>query len=46
MQRYEFKDNNANTNYILFAEDEEEAWAQLCDCFGTSYVFENVELLG
>lgn len=46
MQRYEFKDNNANTNYVIFAESEDNAWADLCDCFGTGYVFENIELLG
>jgi len=43
MKEFTFKDNLQEMEICFWAKDEEAAWAELCDDFGTGYVFENIE---
>ena len=40
---FKFIDNNTNEAISLTCACEDDAWCNLCDTFGTGYVFENIE---
>lgn len=43
MTLFKFIDNLTGKGIALLSTSEDDAWANLCNQFGTGYVFENVE---
>ena len=44
MTIYRFTDTLTGRNITIACTCEDDAWAMLCDRFGTGYVFENMTL--
>lgn len=44
MTIYRFTDTLTSENIAITCACEDNAWAELCDRFGTGYVFENITL--
>lgn len=43
MTTFKFIDTLTNKTIAMIRASENDAWGDLCDMFGTGYVFENIE---